>query len=898
MKKLFVIGFVMLLTVLIASSVSPVIYARTVDDAESASRSRVLIVIITENVTFSSNGYADFDLLLSVPDSSLADLYRETLGANNYTRVDEEVPNPEYRPMEDCASGFSLQSLKTPVRSEFLNSLRQEQLLLLGFAINVTRLSMISRSKSGEFKVSVKGYAWPLNATLNADEAMNVRIGLMGEKAVNLLLTKLSFAQLFLKSQNESQKLEFSWTTRIAFPRAKILNEGEIDGRDWSVNLEGISFNAQTYVEGYTVILTEEIVVSTQNVTLTHEQATQALSSYKTLEIKYQAPLGTKIMQCPLETVADDWSWDWYASWCQLIPIAYMSGNVKIFASVIEELNLHGHISIGTIYEAWMEFGSHTTVIFQLSGTYEREWEPVRWTIAKYYFYILGFPVEASFDASVGIYVNFDVEAELLASVEFEGRIKAGLTDSSGIFEKELNANITGLDAEFAANLYVRPYVELSLNFYLPKIVGGGPYIELGPYFDLAVTAEQTTISWSFSAGLGCWGGVRLEVPILAWKWRLEREPLFNSMLPTFPRNGSGKVPLPIHDVAVEGISHAAYADIGSIVDVNVTISNHGNYTENVTIYGSCLRFDEFPKALFPVLGVYSVRPQIQYAFTNSSPQYTNTIINIPWEVAPKYVPINPTPQIQPVLELVLPRPLIRLTRPMETLGTIVLPAGNVTTFTYKWNTTGLEPGYYVWLINASIPEDALLENNGLRGHVVYVVRMGDLAVTAVNPYREIIYEGMPLKLNVTVQNKENRPQNATLEIYYNRTVDEEIEWIKLGEYNFTIEANETRVLSFTLNVMGMEPCHNYNITATVKATYFDKNITDNVNECYIRINIMGDVNSDDKVDMKDVAVLAKAFGSFPGHKRWCSIADINGDNKIDIFDIALACRNFGKTYP
>jgi hypothetical protein len=495
LKKLFVIGFVTLLTVLIASNVSPVIYARTVDDAESVSRSEVLMVIISENVTFSSNGYADFDLLLSVPDSSLADLYRETLGANNHTRADEEVPIPEYRPIEDYASGFSLQSL-TPVRSEFLNSLRQEQLLLLGFAVNVTRLSMIPRSKSGEFKVFVKGYAWPLNATLNGDEAMNVRIGLMGEKAVNLLLTKLSFAQLFLKSQNEFQKLEFSWTTRIAFPRAKILNEVEIDGRDWSVNLEGISLNAQTYVEGCTVILTEETVVSSRNVTLTHEQAAQALSSYKTLEIKYQAPLGTKTMQCPLETVADDWSWDWYASWCQLIPIAYMSGNVKIFASVIEELNLHGHISIGTIYEAWMEFGSHTTVIFQLSGTYEREWEPVRWTIAKYYFYILGFPVEASFDASVGIYVNFDVEAELLASVEFEGRIKAGLTDSSGIFEKELNANITGLDAEFAANLYVRPYVELSLNFYLPKIVGGGPYIELGPYFDLAVTAEQTTISF------------------------------------------------------------------------------------------------------------------------------------------------------------------------------------------------------------------------------------------------------------------------------------------------------------------------------------------------------------------------------------------------------------------
>jgi len=123
------------------------------------------------------------------------------------------------------------------------------------------------------------------------------------------------------------------------------------------------------------------------------------------------------------------------------------------------------------------------------------------------------------------------------------------------------------------------------------------------------------------------------------------------------------------HDVAVEGISHIAYADVGSIVDVNIIVSNHGKFAENVTIYGSCLRFDEFPRTLFPVMGVYSVRPQIQYAFTNSSSEYT--IISVPWEAVPKYVPIISTPQVQPVLELILPRPLIRLTKLMEKLGTI-----------------------------------------------------------------------------------------------------------------------------------------------------------------------------------------------------------------------------------
>jgi hypothetical protein len=53
----------------------------------------------------------------------------------------------------------------------------------------------------------------------------------------------------------------------------------------------------------------------------------------------------------------------------------------------------------------------------------------------------------------------------------------------------------------------------------------------------------------------------------------------------------------------------------------------------------------------------------------------------------------------------------------------------------------------------------------------------------------------------------------------------------------------------------------------------------------------------DGKVDMKDISILCRAFGSYPGHPRWNSLADENEDGIIDMFDIALTCRNFGKTY-
>jgi Ca2+-binding EF-hand superfamily protein len=59
---------------------------------------------------------------------------------------------------------------------------------------------------------------------------------------------------------------------------------------------------------------------------------------------------------------------------------------------------------------------------------------------------------------------------------------------------------------------------------------------------------------------------------------------------------------------------------------------------------------------------------------------------------------------------------------------------------------------------------------------------------------------------------------------------------------------------------------------------------------------VFGDVNGDGKVDMADVAIVAKAFGANPSDPRWNSQADLDGDLKISVKDIALVCVNFGKS--
>jgi len=62
----------------------------------------------------------------------------------------------------------------------------------------------------------------------------------------------------------------------------------------------------------------------------------------------------------------------------------------------------------------------------------------------------------------------------------------------------------------------------------------------------------------------------------------------------------------------------------------------------------------------------------------------------------------------------------------------------------------------------------------------------------------------------------------------------------------------------------------------------------------YVYITIEEDLNYDFKIDILDVAMAAKAFGSGPFQPRWDSSADVNDDYKVDIKDIAEIAKKFG----
>jgi parallel beta-helix repeat protein len=85
------------------------------------------------------------------------------------------------------------------------------------------------------------------------------------------------------------------------------------------------------------------------------------------------------------------------------------------------------------------------------------------------------------------------------------------------------------------------------------------------------------------------------------------------------------------------------------------------------------------------------------------------------------------------------------------------------------------------------------------------------------------------------------------------------------------------------------------NVTLTITGQLHDGTVFKG--SAVIAARMPGDINSDGKVDAKDIALVSSAFGSYPGHPRWKLIADENEDGKIDVRDVSLIARNFGKTY-
>ncbi|HVP17224.1 MAG TPA: cohesin domain-containing protein [candidate division Zixibacteria bacterium] len=59
--------------------------------------------------------------------------------------------------------------------------------------------------------------------------------------------------------------------------------------------------------------------------------------------------------------------------------------------------------------------------------------------------------------------------------------------------------------------------------------------------------------------------------------------------------------------------------------------------------------------------------------------------------------------------------------------------------------------------------------------------------------------------------------------------------------------------------------------------------------------SIPGDLNGDGKVDLKDLVIFARAYGSKPGDSNWNPVADILGHGKVDLADLVTLAQHYGQ---
>ncbi|HXX87680.1 MAG TPA: right-handed parallel beta-helix repeat-containing protein [Candidatus Acidoferrum sp.] len=174
-----------------------------------------------------------------------------------------------------------------------------------------------------------------------------------------------------------------------------------------------------------------------------------------------------------------------------------------------------------------------------------------------------------------------------------------------------------------------------------------------------------------------------------------------------------------------------------------------------------------------------------------------------------------------------------------------------------------------------------------------------DVAVTNITANRPWMYQGFIADITVNILNRGDFTENVNVTLYYNMTVGETI-----GTQTITIPSGENETLPFIWDTEGLPYNQNYTLTA-VATVALDNNPAENTLAAGpITIRIMGDLTGDGKVDIRDIALVARSFGSYgpnflyqgsPLSPGWNSDCDLNGDNKVDIRDIALVARNFGK---
>jgi len=165
-----------------------------------------------------------------------------------------------------------------------------------------------------------------------------------------------------------------------------------------------------------------------------------------------------------------------------------------------------------------------------------------------------------------------------------------------------------------------------------------------------------------------------------------------------------------------------------------------------------------------------------------------------------------------------------------------------------------------------------------------------NIIITNITPLKTVVSQGYTIKINATIANQGDLTETFNITVYANATAIE--------TKQITLISGVSINITFTWNTVGFAK-GNYMVWAYAWPVLGEVEVEDNTfSDGFVIVVMVGDLNNDGVVDIRDISIAGRAYGSYPGHPRWNPNADINNDNIIDIRDISTIGRNFGKTDP
>ncbi|MEM2703154.1 MAG: hypothetical protein QXR45_08340, partial [Candidatus Bathyarchaeia archaeon] len=155
-----------------------------------------------------------------------------------------------------------------------------------------------------------------------------------------------------------------------------------------------------------------------------------------------------------------------------------------------------------------------------------------------------------------------------------------------------------------------------------------------------------------------------------------------------------------------------------------------------------------------------------------------------------------------------------------------------------------------------------------------------DVCVESVTCLKSVVGQSMCLIVNVTVFNKGDFTEMFDVRLYANTSI--------IDVWNINLTIGEFKTVTYLWSTSGFVK-GNYTLWAYAWPVPDEINVDDNTfTDGWVFVAMIGDINADGKVDMKDVALVSKAFGSIyiPGqgymHPTPCNMCPHNPNTDIN----------------